>query len=90
MIDKFVVYSIARVGSNFFINQLNNHPQILCHYEIFHPLDIYSGFTDKKHDDKSWTEKWNITLRDENPDQFLSELFGTYDGETSIGYFNAN
>ncbi len=82
---KFVVYGVPRVGSNFFISQLNRHPDILCHYEIFHRHAIYNGFEDKP-ERSHWLEAVSLQERDASPEKFLARLFAEHHGYTHIGY----
>ena len=86
MIKRFVVCGVARVGSNYFINQLNNHSQILCHYEIFHPRGLFFGFADKEIDSVDFEKKWDIRRRNRAPFDFLGELLEIHQGEEALGY----
>jgi LPS sulfotransferase NodH len=86
MVTKFIVYGIPRTGSNFFISQLNAHPQILCHYEIFHPEKIYYGFSDKQINYDNFKKSWDMKKRDNTPDLFLNDLFQIHQREEVIGY----
>ena len=38
---RFVVFNFPRSGSNFLCSMLNNHPDILCHQEMFNPTRIF-------------------------------------------------
>ena len=40
-IDRFVIISIPRTGSNLLCGALDFHPEIICHYELFHKEAIY-------------------------------------------------
>jgi len=82
---KFVVYGVPRVGSNFFISQLNCHPDILCHYEIFHRNAIYDGFADKS-ESSSWLEAVSLQERNASPEKFQTKLFEEHYGYTHVGY----
>jgi hypothetical protein len=86
MIKQFVVYGVARVGSNYFVNQLNNHSQILCHYELFHPRGPFFGFADKGIDSAAFEKKWDVRRRDQEPFVFLADLLETHQGEEALGY----
>ena len=83
--SKFVIFGVKRVGSNFFISLLNQHPDILCHYEIFHHNAIYCGFGDKSENSR-WLENMSLQKRNHSPKKFLDELFTHHHGYTCIGY----
>ena len=40
-IQKFVIVSIPRTGSNLMVGLLDSHPEIICHYELFHKDEIF-------------------------------------------------
>ena len=83
MINKFIVYGIPRVGSNYFISQLNFHPKILCHYEVFHKKSIYYGFGDKN---IKLPKEISVVQRDEAPAEFLDFIWSNSFGMQSVGY----
>ncbi|MDJ0571270.1 MAG: sulfotransferase [Pleurocapsa sp. MO_192.B19] len=41
LLNKFVIFTQPRSGSNLLCGMLNLHPEILCHHEIFNPQRIY-------------------------------------------------
>jgi LPS sulfotransferase NodH len=87
MIKRFVLYAIARTGSNYLISQLNNHPLILCHYELFHKENIFYGFSDKQISFDTLKDNWNLDSRDKNPLRFIDSVFEIHqDDEQAIGY----
>ena len=47
MPQEFVILTYARTGSNWLVHRLNSHPDILCHYELYHPARIYDGWGEK-------------------------------------------
>lgn len=79
MINKFIVYGIPRVGSNFFISQLNLHPNILCHYEVFHKKSIYLAFEKNLID-------FSLEDRNKDPQSFVEHLWDNNHGEKTVGY----
>lgn len=38
---RFVIFNFPRSGSNLLCSMLNQHPDILCHHEVFNPQKIY-------------------------------------------------
>ena len=78
--SRFVVLCEPRTGSNFLVSMLNSHPEILCHNEVFHPKDIFSGFS---------MEDFSLNRRNEDPLAFLQELFERsfrIDGVEAVGF----
>ena len=61
-INKFVVLTTQRSGSNYFCFWLNNHPNIRCHSELF--LNKYVGM-----------DGFSYYCRSTNTRKFLSTLF---------------
>lgn len=82
-LGKFVIYGIPRVGSNYFISQLNLHPEIICHYEVFHPKAVYYGFGDKKVNVQRLPD---AAERDADSGAFLDLLWSENGGCTHVGY----
>lgn len=41
--QRFVVFTSGRSGSNFFLSVINQHPDIYCFSELFHPERIWIG-----------------------------------------------
>jgi len=41
--QRFCVIAQARTGSEYLTTRLNEHPQIVCHRELFNPHAVYSG-----------------------------------------------
>ncbi len=66
-IQKFVIISIPRTGSNLLVGALDSHPEIICHYELFHKKAIY---TSGKYG-KEWINKYSLKLRNNDPMVFL-------------------
>lgn len=80
---KFIVYGIPRVGSNYFISKLNQHPEIICHYEIFHKNEIYYGFEDKN---IKVNTTWDLKERDQAPYKFLNFIWENNYKNKAVGY----
>ncbi len=60
---KFVVFTSGRSGSNFFLSLINQHPQITCFSELYHPDTIFVG------------EDCSAPLLQKRPAYWLRELF---------------
>lgn len=41
--QRFVIFTSGRSGSNFFLSVINQHPDIYCFSELFHPERIWIG-----------------------------------------------
>ena len=70
---KFCIFAFPRSGSTYLCSRLNAHPDILCHYEVFHPdaIGTISGFADRVPAIAAYTTQ----SRDSNPAAFLADLF---------------
>jgi len=40
-LERFVIMTVPRTGSNMLCTMLNSHPEILCHHEIFNPAGVF-------------------------------------------------
>lgn len=84
-----MVVSVPRTGSNLLCNILNQHPEILCHAELFHSIDIYPAYGYQYSFLKDGTDK-AIQRRNANPRVFLDEVFSSSvevkPGISSIGF----
>ncbi|BFM06784.1 hypothetical protein [Halioxenophilus aromaticivorans] len=73
-VEDFVVFAQPRTGTNALIARLNRHEKILCHYELFHPKEIY--YCENKLDKAVLNnhEMRSLEFRDKNVGKFLSYL----------------
>lgn len=76
---KFVLIAAPRTGSNWLVSMLNSHPEILCHYELFHWRQVYSE-----------TIPGNgyaaLRERNRNPCLFLKNIYSNGLGKKAIGF----
>lgn len=81
----FVLFGAARVGSNYLISLINQHPQILCHYEVFNPRKIH--WTDLPLELKErLDERWDLERRDRDPEGFMRDLLSIDAGRDVVGF----
>ena len=83
-IEKFVIVSIPRTGSNLLCGALDAHPEIICHYELFHKEAIYYS---SKYGNE-WMKTYSVQKRNDDPNAFLDFIFSHRFGKTAktIGY----
>ncbi len=83
-IKKFALISIPRTGSNMLVGALDTHPEIVCHYELFHVDEIY--YSSVYGDD--WIKDFNKQIRDQYPKAFLDYIYqNSFKPETkAIGF----
>ena len=81
---KFAIFSFPRSGSTFLCSLLGSHPDILCHFEVFHPLEIVTikDFNDTAIEMRSFTPQ----TRDKSPLEFLNSLFKYDMGCKAVGF----
>ena len=87
MKNKFVLFGVPRVGSNYFISLLNRHPDLRCHYEVFSADKVYLSWSDgllENHPD--WLRFKDPAWRDADPIRFLHQLL--HCGDETIKGFN--
>jgi hypothetical protein len=83
-ITRFVIISIPRTGSNLLCGALDAHPEIICHYELFHKVAIYHS---SKYGDEC-VKDYSVKKRNQDPNAFLNHLFEFRFGKhaKTIGY----
>lgn len=95
--ERFVIFNFPRSGSNFLCTMLNQHPDILCHQEVFNPLRIYysKNFHTLSSEEGSISQedlflgkvglgsKWQ---RDIDPEKFLIKLWQHNYGARAVGF----
>lgn len=70
-IEKFIIISIPRTGSNLLCGALDAHPEIICHYELFHKEAIYHS---SKYGDEC-VKGYTVEKRNNAPKAFLNHIF---------------
>jgi hypothetical protein len=83
-IVKFVIFAFPRSGSTYLCSRLENHPGILCHYELFHPDAIApaAGFVDRVPEFGAVTP----TTRDQDVRAFIDTIFEHDLGSRAVGF----
>ena len=66
-VNRFVIISAPRTGSNLLCGALDAHPEIICHYELFHKEAIYHS--SKYGND--WISNYTVSKRNKSPNDFL-------------------
>lgn len=72
-IQPFVIIFLSRTGSNFLSSKLDNHPDILCHHEVFNPGCPHRSRSAKEGD--IVLDLGSAKDRDRNQWQFISMVF---------------
>lgn len=79
---RFVVISAARSGSNMLCGMLNSHPQVLCHHEMFHPINVWYAFGYRDGEiDLGTTQE-----RDRSPGDFIEAIWRNHLGHHAVGF----
>jgi glycosyltransferase involved in cell wall biosynthesis/LPS sulfotransferase NodH len=79
---KFVIFSHPRSGSNYLCSLLDSHPEILCHFELFHPDKAYYSLAVNDEEMHSYP----LEKRDNNPGEFINKVFKSNMGRKAVGY----
>lgn len=95
--ERFVIFNFPRSGSNLLCSMLNQHPEILCHHEIFNPKKVY--YAKNFHEllggsevlDRSALISGKIGIsskikRDFNPEKFCFELWRHHYNYKAVGF----
>jgi LPS sulfotransferase NodH len=79
---RFVIAAFPRTGSNWLCGVLNSHPQVICHYEVFHPKAVYYA-----HSFPEWRPqlRWTLERRDADPRGFADWLYASHYGHAAVG-----
>lgn len=72
--------TFPRTGGNYLCSLLNSHPEIICHYEVFHLEEIY--YADEYHHLNLCTLK----ERDRRPEEFLNRLWKASFSHNIVGF----
>ncbi|MDA3896616.1 MAG: hypothetical protein PF482_10770 [Desulfobacteraceae bacterium] len=76
---KFVLIAAPRTGSNLLVSMLNSHPEILCHYELFHWQKIYAAAGGQGDLSAMWA-------RNRNPFSFLEKIYSDGFEKKAVGF----
>jgi hypothetical protein len=79
---RFAIAAFPRTGSNWLCGVLDSHPQVLCHYEVFHPHAVYyaHAFPERRPEFLR-----DVARRDADPRGFLDWLYATHYGHAAVG-----
>ncbi len=78
-ITRFVIVSIPRTGSNFLCGGLNGHPEVLCHFELFHRERVYAWWELQE-------ELGDLSARNADPKGFLARVWSLNRGKKAVGF----
>jgi hypothetical protein len=74
-LDRFVLLSWKRSGSNLLSGILHLHPEIIMHDELFNPTDIFTYHPKALLHGDSYAKKWSYLARDLHPKLFLQHIW---------------
>ena len=84
-LEKFVLLSWKRSGSNLLSRILHLHPEIIMHNELFNPIDIFTNHPRGLLLGDSHADKWSDLARDLHPKPFLEHIWsGCFANGTKI------
>ncbi len=81
---KFVIFAFPRSGSTYLCSRLDSHPDILCHYELFHPdaIPVAQELVDLVPEFRVFTPR----SRDKNISAFVNVIFSHDFGMRAVGF----
>ncbi|NKC12047.1 MAG: hypothetical protein GKR94_07545 [Gammaproteobacteria bacterium] len=79
---RFVILSVPRTGSNYLCSQLNEHPEILCHHELFNLDGIRTapGYSDGTFQFGTMEDRYA------DPLSFLGRVWSRPEGHRALGF----
>ncbi len=95
--SRFIIFNFPRSGSNFLCTMLNNHPDIICHNEIFNPKKIFYSkdfhelYSAGKSISREDLVRGKIGLgskreRNYSPEKFLMKIWHYNYGNNAVGF----
>ena len=81
---RFVIIASARTGSSHLTDKLREHPDILCHGEVFHPHEVWVYRPKGKIGNEVRAELRE--LRGTDPEALLERVYSENYGRTSVGF----
>lgn len=81
-LPRFVVLSARRSGSNLLCTQLDSHPDVLCHHELFNPRGIFTALDLRD----MATPLHDMTARERDPAAYLQQVWRYSRGHACIGF----
>ncbi|MCF6436109.1 sulfotransferase [Pseudoalteromonas sp. MMG022] len=82
-VERFVILSAPRSGSNMLCTMLQSHPDILCHHEIFNPNGLFYALPLRT---SEFSLADGIQHRDAQPLRCLSRLWQSNLGHKAVGF----
>lgn len=79
---RFVILNAPRTGSNYLCTLLDDHPEILCHHEIFNPHVVGVA----RHLAKQGYEMGTVEERNRDPLQFLERIWENPFDRRCVGF----
>lgn len=84
---KFAILASPHTGSSSFISRLNNHPEICCHSEIFHPKAINLAIMSTVDRGSLLEHRPELgEMQNSDPIRFLGEIYAINDGKMFVYY----
>ncbi|WP_105167583.1 hypothetical protein [Pseudoalteromonas sp. T1lg23B] len=82
-IERFVILSAPRSGSNMLCTMLQSHPDILCHHEIFNPNGLFYALPLRGGE---FSVANDIRHRDSHPLSCLERIWQSDLGHKAVGF----
>lgn len=82
---KFALLTMPRSGTNYFVEKLEYHKYVMCHYEPFHPDKVILSGKRKGFPEDIWFKLQNQKFRTYEEDLYFDYLLGQ-DPSILLGY----
>jgi hypothetical protein len=84
--QRFVIIAEGRTGSSHLVRVLNSHPQIRCHYEVFHGKTVHALTPGLKGEAREELRAELLALRKIDPMAYLERIYALDDGRPVVGF----
>jgi hypothetical protein len=84
--QRFVIIGEGRTGSSHLVRVLNGHPQIRCHYEVFHGKTVHAVTPELKGEAREALRDELLPLRKGDPMAYLARIFALDGGRPIVGF----
>jgi hypothetical protein len=84
--QRFAIIGEGRTGSSHLVRVLNGHPQVRCHYEVFHGKTVHAVTPELKGEAREALRAELLALRKQDPMAYLERIYALGGGRPVVGF----